>query len=178
MSGETTNYLGIILAVAGLFFVVVISSICMSCVKCCRKKLSRKVKPVAADIDRSKSYGTTGRDKSRKPEDMVHKQSSTVKHKKLRETRSQDYATVEMGGRDNDIVAASGSMTDLQRTPPDPSLLRRISQFYSFESMPSVPSLGESARTSSGDAWMSPEDDHQIFYTLTKNKAGTYSMYE
>ena len=42
MSGETTDYLGIILAVAGLFFLVVISSICMSCFKCCQKQIVRR----------------------------------------------------------------------------------------------------------------------------------------
>ena len=65
MSGshERTNYLGIILAVAGLFFFVVIASILMSCIKCCKKRLAKKAAPPSNLVQTPPgpllSYGST-----------------------------------------------------------------------------------------------------------------------
>ena len=151
MSGETTNYLGIILAVAGLFFVVVIASILMSCFKCCKKHLSKKPPPPSNLAQPRRAYGSTVRKpgalqkttaKTAKKDDrlrivaqkpstvikpgVAHKCRTAPETKQLHETRQKK--TELTSGKHKLGPSRSSDYKELARPVPDYSLYNIDSQ--------------------------------------------------
>ena len=181
MSGETTNYLGIILAVAGLFFVVVITSILISCFKCCRKQLTQKAPPPSGNIQQQsgRGYGSTvnkpGNKTGNLPETKQLHESRTNtelascrgKHQRLGPSRSSDYE--EKVARDYSVYNIdSQSVPDLLRDS-GPLHPRQFFNRQSFESFPS--SSGEMGFSSSNEGqWHTPEEDEPMFFTLTRSR--------
>lgn len=174
-SGETTNYLGIILAVAGLFFIVVVASILMSCIKCCKKRLNKKAVPPANLVQpppgTSLSYGSTSRKLpprgARKPPSGGRVREIRPKGTELRQYKT-DKASSSRGkhkreeGRGHDYRSydiESISESEQQQELPQPRL--------SFESIPDS-SGGEQGLHSSND-WHTPDEEKHHFTFNTHN---------
>ena len=190
MSGETTNYLGIICVVAGLFFVVVFASICMSCVKCCKKQIAKKRASAppqgiqmgsrvasVRDQDHSLVNGRAGGRGSivshttRAPTGGgvtrpatgragLSRASSGGSMSRVGSNRNRVLVRMHQGSKSMEVGSPrhsyynldSGSVPDLAREQPPPpeSILKRTSQFCSFESFKSVSSAG---------GWVTPDQD-------------------
>lgn len=192
MSGETTNYLGIILAVAGLFFVVVCTSIFISCVKCCKKQLMKKP---ALDPDNiakpgqkpsqyyqkgsGSGYGSTSQNVT------DHHQTNSKNrqtHRKLGQSRSVEYNPTER--RDYSIYnIEAGSEPDL-KTEQHKSMSSTMGSSNSKtrsnprNSLRSFESFGSSSvenglySSSNSGPWHTPEcgEENKIFYTLPRQR--------
>eukprot|EP00116_Pleurobrachia_bachei_P008584 sb/3468846/ len=166
MSGETTNYLGIICAVAGLFFFVVIASICMSCIKYCRKQLAKKRAsappsnvPNGTSLRRPKERNKTSpsrRESYNDPSTIGSKKSS-----KASRNRNKFLLDIHHGGLSLEEESPSISVPDLTSAlgPMPDSILKKTSQYCSFESFKSV--------SSAGGGWITPEQDSNGFNTYT-----------
>ena len=160
MSGETTNYLGIICAVAGLFFVVVIASICMSCIKYCRKQIAKKR---ASAPPTSVPYGSRISVRRHKEKHQTspsrrepYNDPSTTgsnKSRKISRNRNKTLLGIHHGGLSREVESPSNSVPDLisAQGPLPESILKKTSQYCSFESFKSV--------SSAGGGWITPDQD-------------------
>lgn len=190
MSGETTNYLGIILAVAGLFFVVVIASILMSCIKCCKKQLAKKPPPPShLALPLQHGYGSTmqkshivsdikgqqagtGYTPEKTPEtkqlhETWHKKtelsSGRGKHRRLGPSRSSEYDNSSQNFSLYNIDTRS--VPDIQQDESPSYFSRR----RSFESFPS--SSGELGYSSSNEGqWLTPDEDYDDIRFMSLRK--------
>ena len=182
MTEDTKNYLGIILAVAGFFFIVVLVSICSSCFKCFRARLQKKMK--TGDVESNRGYGSTIVAKSGVGADAVTQKTT------LRQTRSLDVGdryhtnTVNRTACKRESFRRN-SFPDILKSEEidgfadqNSGIMKSMSQFYSFDSVNSAYSMASSTRTSSTDAWHSPNQGNDQYYTLqrigNRTRSGCY----